>query len=109
MGTYPDGPFDFAWTDQSFQIDNWNEPVIYEMHLSTFPGAAPDTFDQPSPGFDHLVELGTQCGRTMPINESPAGCHGATTQAMSLWKKVADFKVSSDSSTPATNGHRGAA
>ena len=29
-------PSDLAWTDQSFQIDNWNELVIYEAsrHLS---------------------------------------------------------------------------
>ena len=43
-------PSDFAWTDQSFQIDNWNELVIYEMHLGTFPGAAPPIHStKPSP------------------------------------------------------------
>ena len=67
-------PSDFALTDQSFQIDNWNELVIYEMHLGTFPGGSPpDTFDQAITRLDHLVELGINAVELMPINEFAGG------------------------------------
>ena len=67
-------PSDFAWTDQSFQIDNWNELVIYEMHLGTFPGGSPpNTFDQAIARLDHLVELGINAVELMPVNEFAGG------------------------------------
>jgi 1,4-alpha-glucan branching enzyme len=54
---------------------NWNDLVIYEMHVGTYgtsaSGNPPATFLNCIDKLDHLKELGINCISLMPINEFP--------------------------------------
>lgn len=63
---------DFDWQDDNFQMPNWNEIVIYEMHSGTFLRSdddRPGTFDDMISGLDHLQELGVNALQIMPVAE----------------------------------------
>lgn len=71
-GVIPDPHFD--WGDDQFQIPNWNEIVIYELHVGTFNDDQPDVdapakFESIVRRFDHLKTLGINCIQIMPIAE----------------------------------------
>ena len=66
----------FDWGDDFFPAPNWNELVIYELHVGTFNDATPDedkpaTFDDVVRRFDHLRRLGVNAIQVMPVAEFP--------------------------------------
>ncbi|MFG0328694.1 MAG: alpha-amylase family glycosyl hydrolase [Phycisphaerales bacterium] len=64
----------FNWSDGGFQMPNWNELVIYEMHVGTLndtPGGRPGDLDDAIAKLDHLADLGVNAVKVMPINEFP--------------------------------------
>ncbi|KAK4958217.1 hypothetical protein LTR10_004643 [Elasticomyces elasticus] len=61
----------FDWGDHRFHMPNWNELVIYELHIGTFnniDGESGD-FDDAMKKLDHLVELGVNAIEVMPAQE----------------------------------------
>ena len=71
-GVIPDPHFD--WGDDQFKIPNWNELVMYELHVGTFDDDEPDVdapakFENVVRRFDHLKKLGINCIQIMPIAE----------------------------------------
>ena len=71
-GVIPDPHFD--WGDDRFEIPNWNELVIYELHVGTFNDDQPDVdapakFESVVRRFDHLKKLGINCIQIMPVAE----------------------------------------
>lgn len=61
----------FNWGDHRFRMPNWNELVIYEMHIGTFNNidGKPGTFDEALEKLSHLVELGVNAIEVMPVQE----------------------------------------
>ncbi len=64
----------FDWGGDGFEIPNWNELVIYELHVGTFGddgphNGAPATFESVGRRFDHLKTLGVNCIQIMPVAE----------------------------------------
>ena len=64
----------FDWSDDHFEIPNWNELVIYELHIGTFNDDqldvdAPAKFESVVRRFDHLKKLGINCIQIMPVAE----------------------------------------
>ena len=64
----------FDWEGDRFEIPNWNELVIYELHVGTFNDEDPDNdapakFDSVVRRFDHLKKLGINCIQIMPVAE----------------------------------------
>ncbi len=62
----------FQWDDRDFTPPNWNELVIYEMHIGTFidkPGGKPGTFKSAIRGLPYLKELGINAIEIMPSAE----------------------------------------
>ncbi|MBB3839921.1 1,4-alpha-glucan branching enzyme [Runella defluvii] len=70
-----DPHFDWA-NDDSFQMPNWNEMVIYELHIGTFnvkgEGQIGD-FYSAIERLDYLKALGINAVEIMPIAEFPGG------------------------------------
>ncbi|MCE9619451.1 MAG: alpha amylase C-terminal domain-containing protein [Planctomycetes bacterium] len=67
-------PNSYTWVNNNFQIDNWNELIIYEMHIGAFwvpDGSAPGTFIDAIAKLDHIQSLGVNCVELLPINEFP--------------------------------------
>jgi 1,4-alpha-glucan branching enzyme len=67
-------PKTFDWGDDNFRIPNWNELVIYEMHIGTFnvkEEGRPGTFDSAAEKLPYLQELGINAVEVMPIAEFP--------------------------------------
>jgi len=68
-------PSAYSWTTGNFQIANWNELVIYEMHLGTFnvPSGTsiPSNFAKATLKLDHLKDLGVNAVELMPLQEFP--------------------------------------
>jgi len=66
----------FDWeNDDDFQISNWNELVIYEMHIGTFndtPGGMPGNLDTAIDRLDYLKDLGINAVKVMPLTEFAA-------------------------------------
>ncbi len=66
---------DFDWQDDDFQIANWNELVIYEMHIGTFndtPGGTPGNLDLAIEKLDYLQDLSVNALKIMPLCEFAA-------------------------------------
>lgn len=64
----------FDWTDGSFAMPNWNELVIYEMHIGTLndtPGGTPGNFNSAIGRLDHIADLGANAVCVMPVFEFP--------------------------------------
>ncbi|MEQ8820953.1 MAG: alpha-amylase family glycosyl hydrolase [Sumerlaeia bacterium] len=62
----------FNWQINDFQMDDWNELIIYEMHIGTFndnPGGGPGSFNSALGRLDELVELGVNAVKIMPLAE----------------------------------------
>lgn len=56
----------------SYTTPNWNEMVVYELHVGTFndtAGGAPGTFDTAIQRLDQLKDLGVNAIEVMPIAE----------------------------------------
>jgi 1,4-alpha-glucan branching enzyme len=68
-------PTAFTWTTNSFTMPNWNELVVYELHMGTFnvaPGdSPPSSFDEAKQRLANLKELGINAIALMPICEFP--------------------------------------
>ncbi|QDU21253.1 1,4-alpha-glucan branching enzyme GlgB [Urbifossiella limnaea] len=69
-------PRAFDWGDDHFPTPNWNELVIYELHVGTFNDTNPEndtpaTFRDVIHRFDHLRRLGINCIQVMPVAEFP--------------------------------------
>lgn len=66
-------PSHYQWQSNGFATPNWNEMVLYEMHIGTFndpfPGGAVGTFQQAEQRLDDLAELGVNVIQLMPIAE----------------------------------------
>ncbi len=62
---------DYDWSGDDFKIANWNELVIYEMHVGSFNRDGEDvgTFSNLQKRFDHLKRLGVNALQLMPIAE----------------------------------------
>ena len=63
---------EFDWGQSDFQIPNWNEMVIYELHIGTFndqPGGAPGNLNGVIERLPHLSELGINTIKVMPPTE----------------------------------------
>ena len=67
---------DFDWGDDNFRIPNWNELVIYELHVGTFNRKDPDsvgTFADVVEKLPYLKELGINCIELLPVAEFAGG------------------------------------
>ena len=63
---------DYDWGEDDFQIANWNELVIYEMHIGTFnveKKGKPGTFASAIKKLKYLQDLGINAVEIMPIAE----------------------------------------
>jgi 1,4-alpha-glucan branching enzyme len=62
----------FDWGDNHFVMHNFNELVVYEMHVGTFNRSrddVPGTFQAVTRKFDYLKRLGVNCIQLMPTAE----------------------------------------
>lgn len=62
------------WQSNNYSTPNWNDLVIYEMHIGTFndlPGGAPGTFNTAIQRLNYLQDLGVNAIELLPINEFP--------------------------------------
>ncbi|MBT2161453.1 alpha-amylase family glycosyl hydrolase [Zobellia barbeyronii] len=67
---------DFDWEGDDFQIPNWNELVIYELHVGTFNRKKPDqvgTFEDVIEKLPYLKKLGINCIELLPVAEFAGG------------------------------------
>ena len=67
---------EFYWQDQSFRTPDWNDLVIYELHLGTFhdePGGAPGDLSSAILKLPLLAELGVTAVEIMPHMEFAGG------------------------------------
>jgi 1,4-alpha-glucan branching enzyme len=69
VGIVDDPAFD--WGDQGFQMPNWNELVIYEMHVGTFNNIDGDSgsFPEALLKLNYLAELGVNAVEVMPAED----------------------------------------
>lgn len=64
----------FDWGSAPYRTPNWNELVIYQLHVGTFndaPGGRPGTFDTAIARLDRLRDLGVNAVKLLPVNEFP--------------------------------------
>ena len=62
----------FDWSGDDFHIENWNNLVIYEMHIGSFSDDAdesPGTFEKALERIDHIKRLGVNAVQIMPVAE----------------------------------------
>ncbi|MCU0316239.1 MAG: alpha-amylase family glycosyl hydrolase [Fimbriimonadaceae bacterium] len=62
----------FNWTFTNYVTPNWNEMVIYQMHVGTFndvPGSAVGNLDTAIQRLDYLQTLGVNAIKLMPVHE----------------------------------------
>jgi 1,4-alpha-glucan branching enzyme len=63
----------YQWKhDWDFKMPEWNEAVIYEMHVGTFndaPGAGPGNWETAIQRLDHLQDMGVNVIKMMPTAE----------------------------------------
>lgn len=68
---YPDDSFE--WSDANWSMPDWQNLVIYELHVGTFCGhegwSGIATLDMCIPKLDHLTELGVNAVELMPVAE----------------------------------------
>jgi 1,4-alpha-glucan branching enzyme len=65
---------DYAWTDSAFTTPNWNEMIIYQMHIGTFndtAGGRPGTFNSAINRLDYVRDMGVNAIELLPIHEFP--------------------------------------
>ena len=64
----------YSWQIENFRLPAWNDLVIYEMHVGTFPDrptTAPDLFAAVINDLDYLVDLGINVIHLLPTHEFP--------------------------------------
>ncbi|MBV6458625.1 MAG: 1,4-alpha-glucan branching enzyme GlgB [Fimbriimonadaceae bacterium] len=64
----------FTWTNDGFVTPNWNDLIIYEVHVGTLndaPGGKPGTFQTAIQKLDYLQGMGINCVELMPVQEFP--------------------------------------
>ncbi|MBX3355442.1 MAG: alpha amylase C-terminal domain-containing protein [Phycisphaeraceae bacterium] len=70
-------PGSYIWQNEGFQIANWNELVIYELHIGTFNvpqgSSPPSTFNLAIQKLDHVKDLGANAVKVMPFYEFAGG------------------------------------
>jgi 1,4-alpha-glucan branching enzyme len=61
----------FDWGPEAFRMPNWNELVVYEMHIGTFNNAdgKSGTFEEAIDRLGHLAELGVNAIEVMPAED----------------------------------------
>ena len=64
-------PLDFGWTDIGWRGHEWEELVLYELHIGTF--TTEGTFRSAIEKLDYLVDLGITAIEIMPIADFPGG------------------------------------
>jgi 1,4-alpha-glucan branching enzyme len=67
-------PEAFDWGKNRFKIDNWNDLVIYELHIGTFnvkEEGKPGNFESAMEKLPYLRELGINAVEIMPVSEFP--------------------------------------
>ena len=67
-------PNTFDWQEVHFEMPNWNELVIYEMHIGTFnrkKDKPTGTFYTAIEKLDYLVDLGINAIKVLPPSEFP--------------------------------------
>lgn len=63
---------DFPWTDHGFRMPDFNQLIIYQIHLGTFdddPGDRPGTLARATARLDHVKDLGVNCVHVLPPGE----------------------------------------
>ena len=66
----------FDWNEEPFQMPNWNEMVIYELHVGTFnvkEEGKPGDFYSVIEKLNYLKSLGINAIEIMPVAEFPGG------------------------------------
>ncbi len=72
--------FDYSWqTSEDFDVPDFEEMVIYQLHVGTFAGLNDPFGSAPFPAryidvanrADHMAELGVNCVQLMPVTEFP--------------------------------------
>jgi malto-oligosyltrehalose trehalohydrolase len=66
-------PRGFEWQDEGWRGRDWNESVIYELHVGTFTRAG--SFTAIKERLDYLIDLGVTAIELMPVADFP-GRHG---------------------------------
>ncbi|MCB9916301.1 MAG: alpha amylase C-terminal domain-containing protein [Planctomycetes bacterium] len=67
-------PAAFDWGTQPYATPNWNDLVVYELHVGTFfdaPGGLPGTFQTALAKVPYLADLGVTAVELMPSCEFP--------------------------------------
>ncbi len=62
----------FQWTDSQYVSPNWDDMVVYELHIGTFndsPGGLPGNFQTAIQKLDELQSLGINVIELLPIQE----------------------------------------
>ena len=65
---------DFDWGEDRYEMPNWNELIVYELHVGTFNPKSkdvPGTFDGVSEKLPYLRDLGINAIEIMPPMEFP--------------------------------------
>ena len=66
----------FEWGEEWFEMPNWNEMVIYELHVGTFNAkeeGKPGDFQSVIERLNYLKSLGVNAIEIMPVVEFPGG------------------------------------
>ena len=77
--TYIVDPFEHDWVSTGYQTPDWEDLIIYELHVGTFSGyndsvasgSFPATYRDVAAHVGHLAELGVTAVELMPITEFP--------------------------------------
>ncbi len=65
-------PNGYAWQTTNFVTPQWNNAVIYQMHIGTYndsPGGSPGTFSSAVNRLDHIRDLGANVIKLLPVQE----------------------------------------
>ena len=89
---YIEDPFGYEWQVEDFDVPEFEEMVIYQLHVGTFAGRNDPYGTAPFPSryvdvaarATHLAELGINAVMLNPINEFP-GDHSAGYNPISNW------------------------
>lgn len=94
---YVENPFRYAWGDSNFATPNWDQLVVYQLHIGTFAGnndplgstAFPSGYRDVGNRAAHLKELGVNAVQVCPWVEFPGDLsagYNPITQWSPEWK-----------------------